>query len=276
MHMAGNLSPELTYLQKTGYVEGSDEDLQLTGEGMKTTLWIFRKILTFIKREYPVMLSSWINNLELHKSNTWELIRDSFFYIRREPLMTEAFKDYLRDLESIENVLSIEIEEYDIGTLIDDIFLNMYDVNKLFEHKFSHKLFCPPIPAQSVLRKATEGKEIRLTDFVATLGSVIDGICHYEIDSLLGSTKQVKGSINKIQAILDDKKINYNANFIAILRALRGLRNTTFPIHDTGPEIISHLQDLNLSFPLKNYKDAALKMLQAFNSCLLEMKVWFR
>jgi len=91
--MAGNLSPELTYLQKTGYVEGSDEDLQLTGEGMKTTLWIFRKFLTFIKREYPVMLSSWINNLELHKSNTWELIRDSFFYIRREPLMTEAFKD---------------------------------------------------------------------------------------------------------------------------------------------------------------------------------------
>lgn len=275
MHLAGNLNRELNYLRKTGYVEGPDNDLELTGVGLKTTLSIFQKFLRYIKRKYPVELSSWINNLEFNRSNSWELIRDSFFYIRREPLMREAFKEYLRDLESMENVLNFEIEEFDIETLIDDIFLNIYEVNNLFEHKFKHKLFCPPVPAQTFLRKATRGKQLKLTDFVATLASIIDGISHDEINSLLGTTKPANGSINKIKGLLDGKGIKYNADFIAKLRALHALRDKTFPIHDAGPEIIGQLQKLNLSFPLKNDKDEALKMLQAFNSCLLEMKGWF-
>jgi hypothetical protein len=189
--------------------------------------------------------------------------------------LRKRFNDYLRQLESIENVLSFEIQVYDIGTLIDDIFLNMDEVNRLFGHKFSRRLFCPPVPCQSLLRKAASGSQVRLTDFVANLGLVIDSICYSEVNSLLSPTQQASGPIDKIQSLLDDKKINYNANHITKLRTLRRLRNTTFPIHDAGSESIGHLRDLNISFPIENQKDAALKMLQAFNSCLLEMKVWF-
>jgi hypothetical protein len=71
MHMVAKLIPELTYLRKTGYVEGTDDDLQLTGEGLKTTISIFRKFLTFIKKEYPETLSTWIKNLELRQNDSW-------------------------------------------------------------------------------------------------------------------------------------------------------------------------------------------------------------
>jgi hypothetical protein len=280
--MVGKLNSELSYLIKTGYVEGSDDDLQLTGKGLITTISIFRKFLIFIKNdeEYSVTLSTWINFLELRQGNSWEFTRDAFFYIEgtgREPLMANAFNDYLRHLESIENVLSFEIQEYDIGTLIDDIFLNIHDVNRLFGHKFSSRLFCPPVSSQTLLRQAASGKQVRFTDFVATLGLVIDGICDSEVNSLLHPTQLAacKGSIDKIQALLEDRNINYNAKYIAKLRTLCKLRNTIFPIHEAGSKSIDLLQDLNISFPIKNEKDAALKMLQAFNSCILEMKVWF-
>jgi hypothetical protein len=279
MHMAGKLNSQLTYLEKTGYVEGSDDDLQLTGEGFKITISIFRKFLTYIKKNYSSTLSDWINHLELRQGDSWEFIQNAFFYIKgagRVPLMENAFNDYLRHVKSIENVLSFEIQEYDIGTLIDDIFLDMHDVNRLFEHKFNRRLFCRPVSCQSLLRKAAGGTQVRLTDFVATLGLVIDGICH-EVNSLLDPTRlaDCKGSIDKIKALLDDRNIIYNANYIAKLRTLPKLRNKIFPIHETGSESISLLQDLNISFPIENEKDAVLKMLQAFNSCLLEMKVWF-
>jgi hypothetical protein len=42
--------------------------------------------------------------------------------------MKQAFTDYLTNVESIENVLSFEIREHDLGTLIDEIFLNIDDV----------------------------------------------------------------------------------------------------------------------------------------------------
>lgn len=146
--------------------------------------------------------------------------------------MENAFNDYLRHVKSIVNVLSFEIEEYYIGSLIDDIFRNIDDVNRLFKHKFSRRLFCPPVPSQSFLRQATSGKQVRLTDFVATLGLVIDGICHSEVNSLLDPTRLAacKGSIDKIQALLDDRNIKYNVNYIARLRTLRKLRNPVLSI----------------------------------------------
>jgi hypothetical protein len=78
--------------------------------------------------------------------------------------MAEAFKEYLRAMKNMENVLSTEIDECDIGTLIDDICLNMDYVNKLFEHKFNHKLFCPPWQLHPICEKQSKkrGKTNRL------------------------------------------------------------------------------------------------------------------
>lgn len=120
-----------------------------------------------------------------------------------------------------------------------------------------------------------KGKEINLTELVATIGAIIDGICNKEIDALLTS-KQIIGSINKIKTLLDEKGINYDPNTIDTLRALHHIRNKMFPVHEGGSAMIPYLQKLNVDFPIHNSKDAASKMLQNLNSCLLEMKKWFR
>jgi hypothetical protein len=150
------------------------------------------------------------------------------------------------------------------------------EINRLFEHKFNFKLFILPAAAQTTLTRAIRGREIKFTDLVATIGSIIDCIDGKEIDSLLSSSTQINGSVNKILTLLEKENISYDPNTTEVLRTLHHLRNKTFPIHETGPEIINYLQKVNIDFPIEDYKDAAAKILQSFNSCLLEMKLWFK
>jgi hypothetical protein len=111
-------------------------------------------------------------------------------------------------------VISFEIHEVDLGVLIDEIFMIIYDVNMLFEKQFKVKLFCESAAAQPHL--------------LTTIASVIDGICYKEINVLLGSNRKVNGSINKIQKLLDINGISYDANTIKTLRTLHNLREQNF------------------------------------------------
>jgi hypothetical protein len=276
MDEVGKLGPMLTYLLKTGYIEGDNYHIRLTGKGMNTTIWLFRKFLIFIKRYYPDKLSSWINILDLKKSNNRELVRDSYFYVKEESPLKEAFEHYLNEIDTIENVETFEVDVYDLNRLIEDVYLNLDDINRLFEDRFKCKLFLPPVAAQTMLNRATRGKEVKFTDFVATLGSLLGGIYDKEIDRLLESTTHESGSISKIKSLLENENISYDPKAIETLRAIYRLRSTTFPIHETGSEIIHHLQKLNISYPIEDYKSAATKILQSLNSCLLEMKLWFK
>jgi hypothetical protein len=281
MHGVGNLIPALYRLKRTGYVEEDDEgneDLQLSRDGLIATETLFRKFLPYMKESNPDKLDTWINTLERHKNSIWELIRDSYHFIvlKREPLVEKAFYGYLNELGSLENVTAFEVEgsEPDIGTLIDDMFQHLGDINRLFEHKLGRKLFCIPAEAHSTMNKATKGKEINYTDFIASVALVLDGICEKEIGGLAEPGKNLQGSINKIESIFKHNKINYNPNTITTLRAIRQLRNMTFPIHDAGSQVIVQLQRLGLSFPVENSRDATCAILQSLNSCLVEMKSW--
>lgn len=161
-----------------------------------------------------------------------------------------------------------------MGALIDEIFLGIYNVNLLFEHKFKCKLFCESEAAQPYLNMATRSR-INLAAVVATIGSIIDGICYKGVNALLGSHRNVDGSIKKIQKLLEISGIAYDTNTIKTLRTLHHLRSTSFPIHNAGPEVIRHLHELKISFPISNDRVAAVKMLQALNLSLIEMKNWF-
>jgi hypothetical protein len=65
----------------------------------------------------------------------------------------------------------------------------MSAINRMFQLKFKHQLFCPPVEAQSIMHRATKGKEIDLTNLIAAIGSVLDGICEKEFESCLKSLK---------------------------------------------------------------------------------------
>ena len=135
-----------------------------------------------------------------------------YFFIHTQPQISKPFKEYLNDLQFIDNVDTYEMNLLDLGTLIDNIFFDMDDVNRLFQNKFKCKLFCPPLISQSVLHKATK-KSIDFTVVVATVGTIINEICHIEIDKLLPSKQN--GSVNKIKALLDYGTIKYNINTIS-------------------------------------------------------------
>ena len=118
MEDVGRLSPMATDLHISEYIAGDNYLLYLTKKGVETIKALFRKFLAFIKKNYPVTLSTWINNLELNKNTVHTLIRDSYFYIEKEPLMQEAFKHYLNEIETIENVDTFKVDIYDSSRLI--------------------------------------------------------------------------------------------------------------------------------------------------------------
>jgi hypothetical protein len=274
MDAIGKLTPELVYLAKNDYIDNQYGNLQLTAKGLRTTRLLFRKFIKFIRKYHAEDLSYWIKSFDYHKRDDWDLISQIYFNIERQPELKKAFIKYLDDLENIEQVDSFEIDIYNLNELIDSIFLNMDDINNLFENKFGCKLFCPSLAAQSILHKTASG-QVNFPDLVATVGTIIDSICHKEIEALLTS-KDITGSINKIKTLLEEKNIHYDPNTISTLRTLHHIRSTTFPIHKAGAEIIPHLQKLNISFTIDNYKDAASKILNSLNSCLIDMKEWFK
>lgn len=53
-------------------------------------------------------LSYWTNNLELYRNQIQKLMSNIYFYVevKREPAVVLAFKEYLKDVESIENVIN--------------------------------------------------------------------------------------------------------------------------------------------------------------------------
>lgn len=108
MHMNKELGPSLLYLTKNYYVEGPEEDLQLTGKGLQTTVTLFRKFLVYMKLYDAEDLSYWTNNLELYRNQIQKLMSNIYFYVevKREPAVVLAFKEYLKDVESIENVIN--------------------------------------------------------------------------------------------------------------------------------------------------------------------------
>lgn len=151
--------------------------------------------------------------------------------------------------------------EPDLGTLIDDIFQDIGDVDRLFTHKFGRKLFCLPPEPHSLMNKATRGQEVDYAGFVAPVSLVIDGICHHDIEGSIERGKDIQGSINKIENILKHKNIPCNPDTIATLRTIRSLRNTTLPMHDTGSQVVDHLQKLGLRFPIENEREALFTIL---------------
>ena len=226
MDKVGRLDPALSYLRKNNYIEGPDNNLQITGKGLQTITSFFRKFYTYLKAHRNEDLSTWINSLDLNKNNIRALMRDAYNYIETKTPVNNAFKNYIDEVVSIENVMSFEIHEVNLGELIDEIFMNIYDVNMMFEQRFKNKLFCQSPAAQPHLNGATRSR-IDLPAVVATIASVIDGICYKEIDVLLGSHK-VDGSISKIQKLLDINSVSYDVNTINRLRTLHKLRVILF------------------------------------------------
>jgi hypothetical protein len=268
---------ELNYLIGLGYVDNNSTSLQLTAKGVNIIEILVKKFVTYAKSFHTEELDHWIKIFNFYKDNNFELVKQVHFFVRMERMVEKAFKKYLSDIDDIHNIQDFEISNNKLE-IIDEIFLNLNEVNILVENRFKFKLFYPPLSSQSTINKAIKAKPINFTDLVATVGAIIDGISipNHSIpnkDKLLLSKKT--GSINKFKTFLDIKELEYDNNTIVKLKALHAIRSKTFPIHNSGAEVIPYLNNLTIGFPIDDYKNATYKILDNFNICLLEIKKWF-
>ena len=230
------LRAELQYLIRNNYISTVNSNLELSGKGLRITELMFKKFIIFIKRKYAEKLSHWIKEFDYWKGQDSKQICTVYFRIQKEPLVKNAFNDYLDNLETIEQVDSFEIDVADLTGLIDDIFSNMDQLNRLFHSKFKCDLFCPPLISHQMLINATRENQIDFVKLVQIIGTIIDEICHKEINALLIS-KPNGGSINKLTLLLQEKNVTYDTSTIDMLRTLHDIRSKIYPVHETGSAI---------------------------------------
>ncbi|MGC1929616.1 MAG: hypothetical protein WA667_11620 [Candidatus Nitrosopolaris sp.] len=270
------LIAELQYLIRNNYISTANSNLELSGKGLRITELMFKKFIIFIKSKYAEKLSDWIKEFDYWQGQDSKQICAIYFRIQKEPLVKNAFNDYLYNLERIEQVDSFEIDVADLTGLIDDIFSNMDELNRLFHSKFKCDLFCPPLISHQMLITATRIKQIDFVKLVQIIGTIIDEICDKEINALLISKPKEGGSINKLTLLLQERKVAHDTNTIDMLRTLHDIRSKIYPVHETGSAIIEPLKKISIIYPINDFKDAASKFLQCFDSCLIEMKEWFK
>lgn len=273
MHKAKKLIPSLTRLRKANCIDGPEGDLQLTSEGIEVIESLYSNFLNYLRKHHSEDdLSHWIGALGYYKDTKLELIEQTYFHLENQPLLRSAFNAYLNEIGSIRNVISFEIKEKDLGVMVDDIFVHLDEVNKLFQFKFKCKLFCPPVAACAVMSKAVRVNDPNITSLVAVIGNVLNAICQTEIEKLSPVVSGLEGSINKIKALLDNKAIDYNPKTIDTLRLLYKIRNSS--VHETGPDIVQAWKDLNITIDTEDYIKA-LRLLKSLNDCVVDMKSWF-
>ena len=250
MHQLKKLIPSLTQLRKGNYIEGPDSDLQVTSEGIEVIESLFSKFLNYLKlHQSEDDLSYWTGALGYYKNTKRELIEQTYFHLKDNSLRS-AFNAYLNEIGSIRNIISFEIKEQDLGVMVDDIFIHLDEVNKLFQFKFKCKLIC----------------------LVTVIGNVLNSICQTEIEKLSPVVSGFDGSINKIKAFLDNKAIVYTMKTIDTLRLLYKVRSSS--VHETGPDIVQAWKELNITIDTEDYIKA-LRLLKSLNDCLVDMKSWF-
>jgi hypothetical protein len=248
---------------------------QLSRVGLDTIESIFRKFLTYLrKHQSQDDPSYWIRTLSPYTNEIWKLMENIYFHVEKDPFLSSAFGRYLNEIGSLRNATMFEVKEQDLGTLVDDIFINLDKVNKQFQHKFGCKLFSPPVAACAYMSRAVRVHEPDITNLVAVIGTILNAICEKEIEKLSTAAKGNAGSINKFKLFLDSSEIDYDAKTIETLKNLYGVRSRTYPLHETGAKEIEYLKKLNIPVDADNY-NKALKILYFLSNCFIEMKKWF-
>ena len=98
---------ELVYLVKSGYVEETSSlQLKLSPKGVNATQLLVKNIIAYIRKNYAKELSYWINNFDYWKSKTSKLVSEVYFRIEHEPEIRNASSEYLKSIDSIENIES--------------------------------------------------------------------------------------------------------------------------------------------------------------------------
>lgn len=232
------------------YLHLEDNDTQYIKAGLlsyKDDLIKARKIANTSELENEIKEVERILELELIKNATND-IYDKYYKVRPK---------------SAEKNVNDEVSE-----LINEI----ENLNVFSKIVLKCKIFCNNAKLLNDLRGNTKTAE-EFTHRITTIASIINDIFFDDIKKRVGK-KDVEGSINLIQTLLDENGIKYDKVAIIKLRNLYRLRNTKQPIHNGEHEAIKILKDLGINYPI-NYMEAGeelvrhlLESIKSLNSTL--------
>jgi ethanolamine utilization microcompartment shell protein EutS len=162
---------------------------------------------------------------------------------------------------------NILLTDRGISNIADKIVQKRREIKLIFSNKFKTKLFKDDEMAILDLRKLCSNEE-DFNNRIQSLTTLIDEIEKEELKKSVNKT--TNGSINILEAFLEDKLPNYDESFIANFRNIITLRSKKFPIHRDDPKFIEALGYFGFNFPpvwgelwevvLKKYLDSLEKL----------------
>lgn len=141
-----------------------------------------------------------------------------------------------RETPSI-RLLRVEKETSDI---VDEIVGVRRNFSLLFEQKFKTRFFKQNEMAVNDIRKPCSNEE-EFNSRILSLALLISEIDTQSVLKLIKSGKPEPGSINILEAFLDEYSPNYDKAIIKNLRVVMTLRSKKYPIHRDDPAFIDAL-----------------------------------
>lgn len=130
--------------------------------------------------------------------------------------------------------------EKETSVIVDNIVGARRNVDLLFEQNFKTRFFKQNEMAINDIRKPCSNEE-QFNSRILSLAVLISEIETQNVLKLLKSKKPKPGSINILEAFLDENSPNYDKSIIKNLRAIMTLRSKKYPVHRDDPVFIDAL-----------------------------------
>jgi hypothetical protein len=140
---------------------------------------------------------------------------------------------------------------------VDELTDALYTLNTMTQHKFGCRIFRSEAKSLKDLKNPITNREGFVMRILG-IATIIDEVFVDDIKKHI-TRKPQPGSINLIQALFEEKNVNYDIEALRNLRDLHFLRSNTPPIHSGEYKSIPILQRLGINYPIDNWASAGEK-----------------
>jgi len=161
------------------------------------------------------------------------------------PVVRQELEAYTRPRKRPRTQSTVSSEvivvEGTMEAIASEIVRRRRDINLAFMGRFGTQLFRQNEMATADIRKPCSNEE-DFNNRILNLTNLINVIWTEEITQLVKGKQPEPGSINILEAFLEQEFPNYDKQIIANLRMMNRLRSKKHPIHADTPELMEALQ----------------------------------
>jgi hypothetical protein len=137
-----------------------------------------------------------------------------------------------------------------IDSIVERIVESRRHLNLIFRSQFETELFRQNEQAIMDVRKPCSNEQ-DFNNRILSLGILIDELQIESIRELVKTSEPRAGSINVLEAFLEEQFLGYDEQIVTTLRMIKRLRSKKYPIHPDRPELAGALQYFGFTkFPL--------------------------